>query len=519
MACTAGKDGTPILWDDEGNVVGVAWEKDGRVAALGLAIGLTRGDKEAAPAGAERLLLLNAVRWLSKGKGPERIVCLSPRLARVNESDETPVFQLTAIARGGKVEAQRVAVRLVDAEGKVAATHTFALPASQTGVATTTWTVDPRKLPDGILRMVTDDDAATELASLHLALRWERLADGLPRAEFKWKSLNCHGPRGLKTPEDCVEMVRRTKAMGFDSLLFDGKTPGGQLYYRSRVGRPAEITEEFDPLEVTAKACKEAGLQILVQFCAFAEGKQTVWLAEHPDWVSVNPGESPDYRKQRQIFGCPDRPEVRAYELSLIREILTRYPVDGISFDYIRYKNDRACYCDFSERTLKDYMAKHPGLSVEQARAKRASTTIIGFTWDVRKLCDEIRPGLVLHGYTHPVWANEFPLNYHSQRASAHGRDPARGGQWSLERVYKAAKHNVDIARAKLPYPVAAPMADTAYTAWAKSPERFRRELRLIRHAGAEAVMVYPYSTLRAKPELRRLIAQELGGDPEAAAR
>jgi len=525
MACDAGKDGTPILWNGQGDVLGVAWDGNGkpnaggRVVATGIAIGLTAGDKEAAPTGAERRLLLNALRWLAKGQGQPRIQCISPRVAKVNESDECPTFQLTTIARAGKLAAQQIAVRLVDAAGKEIARHTFALPASEAGTSSATWAIDTSKLPDGTLRLVTADQATTELATLHLALQWERRADALPRAQFKWSSVNCHGPGGLKTPEDCVEMVRHTKAMGIDCLLFDGKTPSGHIYYRSTVGRPAAITEKFDPLEVTAKACKAAGIQILVQFCTFGENKNTVWVADHPDWVSVNPGESPDYRKHGHVFGCPDRPEVRAYELALIREIVTRYPVDGISFDYIRYKNDRACYCEYSERTLKDYMARHPGLSLEQARAKRASETIIGFTWDVRRLCDRVRPGLLLHGYTHPVWANEFPLDFHSQRASAHGKDPARGGQWSLERVFKAAKHNVDIARAALAFPVAAPMADTAYTAWAKSPERFRRELRLIREAGAEAVMLYPYSTLRARPELRKMIAEEFGGDPEAAAR
>lgn len=56
----------------------------------------------------------------------------------------------------------------------------------------------------------------------------------------------------------------------------------------------------------------------------------------------------------------------------------------------------------------------------------------------------------------------------------------------------------------------AAPMADTGYVPYQKPPERFRRELRLIGHAGAPAVMIYLYSTLRQSPELREVIAEEL---------
>jgi len=517
MACRTGENGTPILWDSGGRVVGVVSEDAGRVCAVGICIGLGPGDREAAPAGAERRLLLNAVKWLAGGRGPNTILCVSPYFVRLDEGAEAPTFSLTVLARNGTVEARRIQTRLLDTDGKPVARHVFSIPAATDGVSRAKWRIDVSALPDGTYRLVSDAAKSQPLAVLELALKWERLADSLPRARFRWKALNCHVPSALKTPADCIEMVRRTKAMGFDALLFDAKMPGGHIFYRSRIGRPEPITEQFDPLEVTATACRKAGIQCLAQFCTFSEGRQTVFFQKHPEWAAVNLNETPDYRKQKSIFACPDRPEVRAYELGLIREILTRYPVDGISFDYIRYKNDYACYCAYSQRTLREYIGTHPGLSEEEARAQRSRETIIGFTRDVRKLADSIRSGLILHAYTHPVWANEFPLQYHSQRASAHGKDPARGGGWSLQTVYEKAKYNVDIARKVLDYPVAAPMADTAYVRWAKSPKRFRRELRLINHAGAEAVMVYLYNTLRQKPELRAMIAEEFGADPREA--
>ena len=462
-------------------------------------------------------LAIDEIKGLSREELPEQACAVSPVALTITESDQSTRFTLMKLDRRGPLAASDVPVVLLDAQDKVAARHTFSLPASATGLSSAEWTVDVASLPDGLYRLVLAEGTAAALGYLDLSLHWERLADKLGRADFNWKSLNCHGPARLKSVQDCRDLVRRTKAMGFDCLLFNAKTPGGQLFYRSKIGRPEPVTEQFDPLQVVAQACKEAGLQVLVQFCTFAEGRKTIWLEEHPEWVEVDQGEPADYRQQRSIFGCPDRPEVRAYELSLIREILTNYPVDGISFDYIRYKNDYACFCAYSEQTLQEYMARHH-LAEKAARERRARETIVGFTQAVRQAADEIRPGLLLHGYTHPEWANEFPLNYHSRRASAHGKDPRRGGQWSLERVYQAAKRNVETARAVLDYPIAAPMADTAYTNWAKSPERFRRELRLIRHAGAQAVMVYPYSTLRAKPLLRRMLAEELGGNPEEAA-
>ena len=82
---------------------------------------------------------------------------------------------------------------------------------------------------------------------------------------------------------------------------------------------------------------------------------------------------------------------------------------------------------------------------------------------------------------------------------------------WPLEKVLDASKGNVELADDVVDFMKPAPMADTAYLQWAKSPTRFRRELRLIYEAGARDIMVYPYGTLRGKPELREMLAEEFG--------
>ena len=160
--------------------------------------------------------------------------------------------------------------------------------------------------------------------------------------------------------------------------------------------------------------------------------------------------------------------------------------------------------------TFRELVEAHPDLTEAQARSKHAEEQIVSFTWQVREMLDEVRPEAILHGYVHPTWANRFPLNYLSFRASAHWTQPGRGGPWSLQRVHESAERNVDLADDHVDFMVAAPMADTGYFGHQKPVERFRRELRLIADAGAPAVMVYLYSTLVRDPELRALIAEEL---------
>ena len=74
----------------------------------------------------------------------------------------------------------------------------------------------------------------------------------------------------------------------------------------------------------------------------------------------------------------------------------------------------------------------------------------------------------------------------------------------------QAARHNVYLASTGAAGMKAAPMLDTSYAPWDKTPQRFVQELRHVYDAGARGLMVFLYSTLRYRPQLRDAIAREL---------
>lgn len=47
---------------------------------------------------------------------------------------------------------------------------------------------------------------------------------------------------------------------------------------------------------------------------------------------------------------CPSHPDNVALELKAVSEVLTRYPVDGIHLDYVRYPDANACFCNGCRR-------------------------------------------------------------------------------------------------------------------------------------------------------------------------
>lgn len=60
-------------------------------------------------------------------------------------------------------------------------------------------------------------------------------------------------------------------------------------------------------------------------------------LSKNPDWVAGDRRGEPFHYRSRKAFFDPAHPEVQAYLIDLLTEIATKYDVDGIQFDYIRY--------------------------------------------------------------------------------------------------------------------------------------------------------------------------------------
>ena len=152
-----------------------------------------------------------------------------------------------------------------------------------------------------------------------------RRADALPRSRFRWRACNEHTPSGLRSVAEVEQMVEELKDMHFTTLLINGKTPDGRCYYDTQLGTRAEEFSGLDHVEVASEACRRAGLQCLVRVLrTFAEGSPkspSNLLKQHPEWAEYHEGEPMELSERSgDPFGCPDRREVRDYELSLIRE-------------------------------------------------------------------------------------------------------------------------------------------------------------------------------------------------------
>ena len=152
-----------------------------------------------------------------------------------------------------------------------------------------------------------------------------------------------------KTPADIARIMDNCRQTGFNTVLFQVRGHGTACY-RSRIEPWADELGGRDPgFDPLAVACREAhrrglGLHAWVNVMPGWRGKRPPkdprqLYHAHPDWFWR------DAAGRRQPPGWyvsvnPCYPEVRRYLVAVMQEIATRYPVDGLHLDYIRFPNE-----------------------------------------------------------------------------------------------------------------------------------------------------------------------------------
>jgi uncharacterized lipoprotein YddW (UPF0748 family) len=152
-----------------------------------------------------------------------------------------------------------------------------------------------------------------------------------------------------KNPADIARVMENCKTAGFNTVLFQVRG-NGTVAYRSRIEPWADEFEGrdpgFDPLKVACKEAHGRGMEL------------HAWANVMPGWRGDKPPANPrqlynahpdwfwrDESGRRQPLGWyvsvnPVYPEVRQYLVSVMREIVANYDVDGLHLDYIRFPNE-----------------------------------------------------------------------------------------------------------------------------------------------------------------------------------
>jgi uncharacterized lipoprotein YddW (UPF0748 family) len=112
--------------------------------------------------------------------------------------------------------------------------------------------------------------------------------------------------------------------------------------------------EKFDALTYFVDAAHERGIKVFGYYAPFyGSSSPTIRpgsiYEEHPEWFAKGPDAN------MPTFPDPANPEVVAFILEVYKELATRYHMDGIGLDYIRYPTPSSLnYDEFNRKQILD---------------------------------------------------------------------------------------------------------------------------------------------------------------------
>jgi uncharacterized lipoprotein YddW (UPF0748 family) len=198
---------------------------------------------------------------------------------------------------------------------------------------------------------------AVAVAALWLGLSGCRANDG-PRP-IDLRGVWVQG-RSLQTKEQVDAVLDRAQAGRFNTI-FAGVFGDGRTVYPSRLTDQNEkIAPGFDPLAYLVPEAHRRNIQVHAWFSVGRIGDETgsPILARYPEWGLVGPdGETIAWLNFT-------RPDARQFVADLMLDVVERYKVDGLHFDYTRYPGAEWGFDAYS----RDAFRASSGLDLNQLR-------------------------------------------------------------------------------------------------------------------------------------------------------
>jgi hypothetical protein len=185
----------------------------------------------------------------------------------------------------------------------------------------------------------------------------------------------------LGTADKMDTIFQKVAAMGVKGIVIDVKGIPGLVSYNSKIANQLKTwngytqAANFDYLQNAITQARRNGLKVFVSISTFAEGMNyygTQLGKVYNDTAFANIQSqvmtaSGSVEKITDVYTYgllnPLQPTAQNYELSLIKEIVSNYDIDGFVLDYCRYYDICADFSPYSLSKFKDWA----GLSTIQA--------------------------------------------------------------------------------------------------------------------------------------------------------
>lgn len=200
-----------------------------------------------------------------------------------------------------------------------------------------------------------------------------------------WPTRKATSKSGIEAQKkELCDILDRLKATNFNTVLLQTRVRGDVIYpsaietfTESLAGKEGR-SPGYDPLQFAIDECHKRGMELHAWMVAIPIGNnRQVKLLEKNSVVKKQPSICIHYKDNWYLD--PGNPKTDSYLAKLVNEVVSRYDVDGIHFDYIRYP-ERAK--DFPDHTsYRKY-----GKKKDKSQWRRDNMTRI-----VRRLYTEVK--------------------------------------------------------------------------------------------------------------------------------
>ena len=200
-----------------------------------------------------------------------------------------------------------------------------------------------------------------------------------------WPTRKATSKSGIEAQKkELCDILDRLKAANFNTVLLQTRVRGDVIYpsaietfTESLAGKEGR-SPGYDPLQFAIDECHKRGMELHAWMVAIPIGNdRQIKLLEKNSVVKKQPSICIHYKDSWYLD--PGNPKTDNYLAKLVNEVVSRYDVDGIHFDYIRYP-ERAK--DFPDHTsYRKY-----GKKKDKSQWRRDNMTRI-----VRRLYTEVK--------------------------------------------------------------------------------------------------------------------------------
>jgi len=151
--------------------------------------------------------------------------------------------------------------------------------------------------------------------------------------------------------KELLDILDSLKEANFNTVFVQTRLRG-DVIYNSRIEPVSNVftgqygvLPGYDPLQFVIDECHKRGMECHAFFVTFPVGSEKV-VREQGDASVVHRHPELCLFHNKEWYLDPGLPETADYVLSLVKEVVENYDIDGIQFDYIRYPENAQTFPD-----------------------------------------------------------------------------------------------------------------------------------------------------------------------------